>query len=139
VDTSAILAIILNEQDSNLFKEALVGSDPLMSTATRIELAHVVLRRLGPDGLAEVDGLLSDFGFRFVPLDEEQSTVALHALTAFGKGRGAPPAVLNMGDTFSYALAKTRDLPLLYKGEDFARTDIRSALAERGGRGDEAE
>ena len=51
----------------------------------------------------------------------------------YGKGRGAEPAVPNYGDLFSYALAKARDLPLLYKGGDFARTDVRSALAEVGG------
>ena len=51
----------------------------------------------------------------------------------YGKGRGAEPAVLNYGDLFSYALAKARDLPLLYKGDDFARTDVRSALAAAGG------
>jgi ribonuclease VapC len=50
----------------------------------------------------------------------------------YGKGRGAEPAALNYGDLFSYALAKARDLPLLYKGDDFARTDVRSALAEFG-------
>jgi len=55
--------------------------------------------------------------------------LAIAAAVAFGRGRGAPPAVLNYGDLFSYALAKALDLPLLYKGQDFAATDVRPALA----------
>ena len=68
-----------------------------------------------------------------MPLDERQAEIALAAMDRYGKGRGAEPAVLNYGDLFSYALAKARDLPLLYKGDDFARTDVRSALAAAGG------
>ena len=128
VDTSAVLAILFEEEDGEILERVLLESDPVMSTATRIELAHVALRRLGPDGVAQVEGALADLGVRFEPFDEAQAEAAIHAILAYGKGRGQPPAALNMGDTFSYALAKTRGLPLLYKGEDFSRTDIRSAL-----------
>lgn len=128
VDSSAILAIALGEPDALALEEALLESEPLMSVATRIELAHVALRRLGKAGVAEIETLLADFGVRFAPMDEEQSETAVKALLAYGKGRGEAPAALNLGDTFSYALAKTCDLPLLYKGDDFSRTDVRSAL-----------
>ena len=85
------------------------------------------------DGIEEAEGLLSDLGILSVPFDEQQADIALAAMDRYGKGRGAEPAVLNYGDLFSYALAKARDLPLLYKGDDFARTDVRSALAAAGG------
>lgn len=128
VDSSAVLAIAFEEPDADIFERALVQSNPIMSAATRVEVAHATMRRFGIAGIAAVERLLMIYRIAFVPLDEKQSALALEALLAYGKGRGQPPAALNMGDTFSYALAKTRNLPLLYKGDDFSRTDIRSAL-----------
>lgn len=102
-----------------------------MSVATRLEVNCVALKRFGEAGVEKVERLLNLYEFRFAPVEEEQMAEAVIALTRFGKGRGKAPAVLNFGDLFSYALAKTRDLPLLFKGRDFAKTDIRPALAKR--------
>lgn len=129
VDSSAIFAIILDEEDGPVFRRVLGDANPIISAATRVEIAQVALRRFGPAGISEAEGVLADYGVRTVPLDEDQSVAAISALIAYGIGRGTPPAVLNLGDSFSYALARTRNLPLLYKGDDFSRTDIRSALA----------
>jgi ribonuclease VapC len=133
LDTSALMAVLFKEADALRFHTALLGVAPVMSLATRVEAGVVARRRLGRDGIAEVEGLLADYKVEFVPLDDEQAAIALDAMDRYGKGRGAEPAALNYGDLFSYALAKVRDLPLLYKGDDFARTDVRSALAELGG------
>lgn len=128
VDSSAILAIVLREPEAPALEQILLESEPIMSVAARVELAHVALRRFGNDGLAAIEALLANYNIRFAPVDEEQSTAAITALRSYGKGRGEAPAALNFGDTFSYALAKARGLPLLYKGDDFSRTDIVSAL-----------
>ena len=133
VDSSALMAILLEESDAKAFLDVLVNSEPMISLATRVELGCVARRKLGPTGIEEAEGLLSDLGILSVPFDERQAEIALAAMDRYGKGRGAEPAVLNYGDLFSYALAKARDLPLLYKGDDFARTDVRSALAAAGG------
>jgi ribonuclease VapC len=127
------MAILLEESDAKAFLDVLVDSEPMITLATRVELGCVARRKLGPTGIEEAEGLLSDLGILSVPFDEQQAEIALAAMDRYGKGRGAEPAVLNYGDLFSYALAKARDLPLLYKGDDFARTDVRSALAAVGG------
>ena len=132
VDSSVLMAILLEESDAAPYLQVLIDSEPLISTATRVELGCVARRKLGPTGIEEAEGLLSDLGIVSVPVDDQQAEIALAAMDRYGKGRGAEPAVLNYGDLFSYALAKARDLPLLYKGGDFARTDVRSALAEVG-------
>jgi ribonuclease VapC len=126
------MAILLEESDAGSYLDVLIDSEPLISLATRVELGCVARRKLGPTGIEEAEGLLSDLRIASVPLDEQQATIVLAAMDHYGKDRGAEPAALNYGDLFSYALAKARDLPLLYKGDDFARTDVRSALAEFG-------
>jgi ribonuclease VapC len=128
VDTSAVTSILFGEVDEDVFKNALLDLVPVMSVGTCIEFATVAMRRLGPNGVGTARALLDSYETRFVPVDARQSEIAWDALIAFGRGRKARPAVLNYGDLFSYALAKARDLPLLYKGDDFAKTDIRSAL-----------
>ncbi len=133
VDSSSLMAILQEESDAKAFLDVLVDSEPMITLATRVELGCVARRKLGPTGIEEAEGLLSDLGILSVPFDERQAEIALAAMDRYGKGRGAEPAVLNYGDLFSYALAKARDLPLLYKGDDFARTDVRSALAAAGG------
>lgn len=129
VDTSAIYALVLDEPDADRFKMVLLDGQPVMSAATRVEVAHGIPRKLGPAAVAEVEALLDELGVAVEPFDAEQARLATAALTAYGKGRGEPPAVLNLGDAFSYALAKSRGLPLPYKGDDFGRTDIVPALA----------
>jgi ribonuclease VapC len=128
VDPSALLSVIFEEPDSARFNEALLRSDPILSCASRIEAAVVVQRRLGPRGSELLSRLLITYGVRLEAVDAVQTDIALSALANFGKGRGRSPASLNFGDLFSYALAKARDLPLLYKGKDFGRTDVVSAL-----------
>jgi ribonuclease VapC len=128
VDTSAIVAIIGQEPEGPAFHQVLLDGEPMISAATVVELGRVAMHRLGVAGVAEVRALLDDYEVAIEPVDEAQVAVALAGMVAYGKGRGEPPAVLNFGDLFGYALAKEGGLPLLFKGEDFTQTDIESAL-----------
>jgi ribonuclease VapC len=128
VDTSAVVAILTNEPEAQQFKELIVDDDdPLISAATMVE-ASIVLRTFR--GLRVNDEELDHFvaeALRIVDVDSVQVEIARHAHLRYGKGMGHP-AQLNFGDCFSYALAKSLDAPLLYKGGDFTKTDIKSAL-----------
>ena len=77
---------------------------------------------------AEVQALLDRFEVEIVPVDAPQVELAVDGHLRFGKGRAAPPAVLNFGDLFAYALARQLDAPLLFKGGDFVQTDVKPAL-----------
>jgi ribonuclease VapC len=123
IDTSAIIAIALNEPEAADFEER-IADDPvrLISAATVLEATIVIETRLGDAGGREFDLWLLKVGAEVVPVDAEQTNAARRAWRRYGKGRHA--AALNYGDCFSYALALTRGEPLLLKGEDFARTDI---------------
>lgn len=127
VDTSAILAVLLHEPDRHMFRSAIRDADALLlSTATLVELRVVCTRRGGAGLISELDMFIDTYGFQIVPVDAEQADIAHSAFTRFGKGSGHP-AQLNYGDLFAYALAKARGIPLLFKGEDFALTDIAMA------------
>ncbi len=123
LDTSAIVAIALNESDSAEL-ELRIADDPirLISAATVLETAIVLETRLGDAGGREFDLWLLKVGAEVVPVDAEQIDAARRAWRRYGKGRHA--AGLNYGDCFSYALAVSRGEPLVFKGEDFAKTDI---------------
>jgi ribonuclease VapC len=123
IDTSAIVAIALNEPDSAEL-ELRIADDPirLISAATVLETTIVLETRLGDAGGREFDLWLLKVGAEVVPVDAEQIDAARRACRRYGKGRHA--AGLNYGDCFSYALALTRGEPLMFKGEDFAKTDI---------------
>ena len=123
IDTSAIAAIALDEPDAAEL-ELQIADDPvrLISAATVLEATIVLETRLGEAGGRELDLWLLKIGAEIVPVDAEQSDAARRAWRRYGKGRHA--AALNYGDCFSYALALTRGEPLLFKGEDFARTDV---------------
>jgi ribonuclease VapC len=123
IDTSAVVAIALNESDAAEL-ELQIADDPvrLISTATVLEATIVLETRLGEAGGREFDLWLLKVGAEVVPVDVEQIDAARRAWRRYGKGRHA--AGLNYGDCFSYALALTRGEPLLYKGEDFAKTDV---------------
>ena len=121
-DTSAVMAILLDEPERLIINEAMVEDGKvLMSTASVVELLVVTLQRSDELYGAALEFLRSPF-IRLVHFDESQMWAAGEASRRYGRGRGA--ARLNFGDTFSYALAATRGLPLLFKGEDFAQTDI---------------
>lgn len=128
IDSSALLAILLDEPERAAFRSAIVGDAVrLASTATLFEAAMVTLGRLGEPGVAELDALLRAAEVAATPFTAEHGTIALDAFRRFGKGRHR--AGLNFGDCMSYALAKAAGEPLLFKGDDFGRTDIASALA----------
>ena len=123
IDTSAIVAILFGEDDAERFTAA-IEADPerLMSAASVLEASIVVERELGEEGGRELDFLLLKAGIETVAFNEKQLRVARHAFRTYGKGRHA--AGLNFGDCFSYAVSKTTGEPLLFKGDDFAKTDV---------------
>lgn len=124
IDSSAIVAILFNESDALSF-ERKVADDPirLISAGTLIETGILVESRLGEIGGRELDLWLQRAKVEIVPVDEEQVEFARRGWRRFGKGRH--PAALNYGDCFAYALAVTRDEPLLFKGNDFGQTDVK--------------
>ena len=98
---------------------------PLISAADLLETSIVLDGRIRADASAELDQFVADVGLEVEPVTLSQVHVARRAYRAWGKGNH--PAALNFGDCFAYALAKTAELPLLYKGDDFPQTDIASA------------
>src|SRR5438132_10660196 len=127
VDTSALVAILLGEADAERFARAIGGAPVrLLSAVTRVELSCVIEGRKGETGRADVELLLRDGGLEVVSVTPQQAEIAVDAFRRFGKGRHR--ARLNIGDCFSYALAVATDQVLLFKGDDFGHTDIRSAL-----------
>jgi ribonuclease VapC len=127
VDTSALVAISLNEPERFSFLTIIRGSPKvLVSTVSVVETKMVLFGRKGVRAVVMFDDLLGLRRFEITPPSVAEMDAAYAAFLAFGKGSGHP-AALNFGDVFSYALAKVRDLPLLYKGNDFTETDLRSA------------
>lgn len=128
VDTSAIVAIAFGEPEREAFLSVLASADVAwISTVSVVEARIVAYGRRGPRAVVLLDDLLRLPPFEVVPPALTEMDAAFGAFLAFGKGSGHP-ASLNFGDVFSYALAKVRDVALLYKGDDFAQTDIRSAV-----------
>ena len=123
IDTSAIVAILFGETEAEAFAE-LIEADPirLLSVASALEASIVVESELGAEGGRELDALLHTASITIEPVTVEQLAAARHAFRQFGKGRHA--AALNFGDCFSYALSRTTGEALLFKGDDFARTDV---------------
>ncbi len=131
IDTSALLAILKVEPEALAFLGCLAGPGPRrLSTATLLESRIVVERQLGRPGQAELDLLLSRAQITPVPLDDLHVHWALEGWRRYGKGRH--PAGLNLGDCFSYGLAKALQAPLLFKGTDFAATDLDVAVISLG-------
>lgn len=127
VDTSALVAIAFGEPERDAFIDVIRKSNKaLVSTVTVVEARMVVHGRRGERAVILLDDLLRLPVFEMVAPAQTEMDGAYRAFVAFGKGSGHP-AALNFGDVFSYALAKARGLPLLYKGDDFAQTDIGSA------------
>jgi ribonuclease VapC len=128
VDSSVLVAIVLGESDAESLLGTLQAADRVhLSAASAIESAIVVEARQGPDAARDLHLLLEGAGIAVHPVDAAQVPIAVAAWRRFGKGRH--PAGLNLGDCFSYALAKVLAEPLLFKGDDFAQTDLVSARA----------
>lgn len=127
IDTSALIAILRDEPDARRFAEAIESAgERSISVATYVELGAVIDGARDPVASRRVDELLTAASISVEPVTEEQARVAREAYRDFGKGSGHG-AALNFGDCFAYALARTRGEPLLYKGDDFSRTDISTA------------
>ena len=128
IDSSAIVAILRNEPEGPLFKKVLdEASLPRMSAATYFELSIVIDSRKHPAMSLAIDELIEQFNIEIEPVTMEQAMVARQAYQNFGKGSGHK-AGLNFGDCFSYALARVKREPILFKGDDFQHTDLRSAV-----------
>ena len=126
VDSSAVLAILFSEPDARHHAGAIMAASPCrMSVANVLEASIVAEARGGDTAAHELDTLLQTAGVELVPVSVEHLEAARRAWCRFGKGNH--PAALNFGDCFAYALAKTAGEPLLFKGEDFAQTDIEAA------------
>jgi ribonuclease VapC len=127
VDTSAIMAILQKEPEAPAFGAALTeGARIAISAATLVELCVVAESRAGAAVWAEVEALMADAAIEVAPFTAGQAALAREGWRRFGKGRH--PAGLNLGDCFAYALAQERGEPLLFRGGDFALTDVRRAL-----------
>lgn len=125
VDASAILAILLKEPEVDEFKSALLkAGGGLMSPINHWEVLVRADAIRGPAGRAEAETILGAFGVRIVAIDDRASRAAADAFRRYGK---RTPARLNLGDCFAYALASSEGDGLLFKGDDFSRTDIARA------------
>jgi ribonuclease VapC len=126
IDTSAIVAILKVEHERDVFARIIAFEGCLFSTVGYLEASMVIVGRGRAQLTDLLDGLLSELAIELVPFDQQQARASQTAFLRFGKGRH--PAGLNFGDCVSYALARSRGLPLLFKGTDFAKTDVISAL-----------
>jgi ribonuclease VapC len=130
VDTSAIVAIARGEAGAEALKDALVHSaNSRMSAASYVELCAVMQRPGRPEINRTVDRLLEDYEIRIAAFDADQARAAAQAYRDYGRGSGHP-ARLNLGDSYSYALAHVTGEPLLFLGDDFTYTDVRPALTQ---------
>jgi ribonuclease VapC len=123
IDSSAIIAILCNEPEAEHFTTA-IENDPvrLMSVASLLESSIVIESRYGVEGGRKLDLLTSKAQIKIEPVTVEQAEIARVAFRTYGKRRH--PAALNFGDCFSYALAKVLGESLLFKGNDFSKTDL---------------
>ena len=123
-DTSAILAVVFDEPERGRFARVVEAANKvLISTVSVVECRMVVQARRGQAGTILLNDLFALRVFEPVPPGGAEVEAAYAAFVTFGRGSGHP-AGLNFGDLFSYALAKTRNLPLLFKGSDFIHTDV---------------
>ena len=128
VDSSVLIAILTGEPDAEGLNDALSGAvKPMLSVANYLEAAIVLDRHRSPGPGEKLDRYLAAATVELADVSASQVRIARAAYRNFGKGSGHS-AGLNFGDCFAYALAIERDEPLLYKGDDFKHTDVRSAL-----------
>jgi ribonuclease VapC len=127
VDSSALLAILLVEPGAEIFDQAIVAASKCrISAPAFVEVSIVLESRTGAEGVLLWESMLRKSNIVIEPFTEEHAFLARQAFSDYGKGRH--PAGLNFGDCFSYALAKSTGEPLLFKGEDFRKTDVIPAL-----------
>ena len=132
LDSSAVLAILFAEHDAPDFARALEGAEARrMSAANWLETAIRIDMDGSPIASNAFDDFIREAGVIVEAVTVEQAQIARRAYRAYGKGTGHP-AGLNFGDCFAYALAKTTGEPLLFKGDDFSRTDVEAALGSKG-------
>ena len=125
VDTSAVLAVLFREPDAERYARAILTASPCrMSVASLLE-ASLVIGGRGHATDAELDAFVEEAEVELMPVTREQVESARLAWRRFGKGNHE--AALNFGDCFAYALARTTGEPLLFKGDDFKRTDVEAA------------
>jgi len=127
VDSSAIVAILTREDDADALADRLDAAKHPITSAIAIFEATLGICRKRHSSLEEAEGDLRQFletaKVKVVGVSDHEASMALKAFARYGKGRGHP-AQLNMGDCFAYAVAKSQDVPLLYKGDDFSKTDL---------------
>jgi ribonuclease VapC len=127
VDSSALIAIYFDELEKASFADAVISADgPCIGAPNFLEASIVVEARKGDAGCRELDRIADNLGLQVVAFEAAHIEAAREAFRRYGRGRHR--AALNFGDCSAYALAKTLDLPLLFKGDDFALTDIKRAL-----------
>jgi ribonuclease VapC len=130
LDTSALAAIFFGEPELELYIQVIHDAERCrISAANFVELSMVVEGQIGPEAGRQCDVFFRRAEIVIEPVTVEQAHLARQAFLDFGKGRH--PAKLNFGDCFAYALAKATGEPLLFKGEDFSKTDVRAALTAR--------
>jgi ribonuclease VapC len=123
LDSSALIAIVFGEAEAESFARLMQHHETCIAAPTLLEAMHVACLRYPDDG-----ALMADTGTSVLVFGPTELKHARDGFIRYGKGRGHP-AQLNFGDCFAYALAKTRNVPLLFKGDDFIHTDVVSALA----------
>ncbi|MDR2213913.1 MAG: type II toxin-antitoxin system VapC family toxin [Pseudomonadales bacterium] len=127
IDTSALVAILYQEPEAAAFVACIHAAEiGRVSVANYVELSLVIERQAGSESMRQAEAFFRRAGLVIEPVTLEHGELARQAFLDFGKGRH--PAGLNFGDCFAYALAKATGEPLLFKGNDFARTDIQPAL-----------
>ena len=122
LDTSAVVAIVMQEPDFEKLLPAVTGGDAAISTVTLVETAIVLSARLNTDARPLLSRFLSEASIAVIPFGESHYGAAVEAWLRFGKGRH--PASLNFGDCLSCAVARLADEPLLFAGDDFLETDV---------------
>jgi ribonuclease VapC len=128
IDSSALIAIVNREPERpSLLRHIAAADRRLMSAATFLETKMVILGRFGPKAIADFTMLMDEMAPDIVPLDADLANAAFATFEKFGKGRHSK-AALNFCDCIAYALPKTSDAPLLFKGSDFSATDVRVCI-----------
>lgn len=129
LDSSALIAILLKEPERAIFASVIAAQPCVIGAPTLVECRSVAFGLVGHAGMMFLDGVISSYDIEVAPFDQSHVATAIDARMRYGRGTGHP-ARLNLGDCFSYALAKTRNIPLLFKGDDFIHTDVSPALPQ---------